>query len=49
MDSSPIWRLHDSFADFRNATSEAGPSYPVNVIAAVAEILKEPYEIELDI
>jgi hypothetical protein len=42
--------IYDSFDDFKAATIDGGyPAYPQNVLAAVADALNVPYEVELDI
>jgi hypothetical protein len=42
---------YDDFSQIRDATVDDGryPMYPANIIAAVAEALNEPYEIDLDV
>ncbi len=42
--------IYDTFKDFKDATMDIGyPVYRTNIIAAVAEALDVPFEVELDI
>jgi len=48
-DGEATMEVYDSFDDLKTAEDDNAPRYPDNVIAAFADALGEPYDIELDI